>query len=80
MVVEGGSYTANGSGSPAIYVTADITVSDAALSASNSEAVVIEGGNSVTLNGVELKDWRVRHCDLVKGGVLEFDMESHGED
>ena len=33
----------------------------------------------VTLNGVELKDWRVRHCDLVKGGVLEFDMESCGE-
>ena len=28
----------------------------------------------VTLNGVELKDWRVRHADLVKGGVLEFEM------
>ena len=27
-----------------------------------------------TLNGVELKDWRVRHADLVKGGVLEFEM------
>ena len=28
----------------------------------------------VTLNGRELKDWRVRHADLVKGGVLEFTM------
>ena len=27
-----------------------------------------------TLNGVELKGWRVRHADLVKGGVLEFEM------
>ncbi|MBQ1491439.1 MAG: hypothetical protein IIZ39_05715, partial [Blautia sp.] len=35
--------------SPAIYSTADITVSDATLTATNSEAVVIEGGNSVTL-------------------------------
>ena len=28
----------------------------------------------VTLNGVDLKGWRVRHADLVKGGVLEFEM------
>ena len=27
------------------------------------------------LNGVELKDWRVAHADLVKGGVLEFEMK-----
>lgn len=26
------------------------------------------------LNGRELKDWRVRHADLVKGGVLTFEM------
>ena len=30
-----------------------------------------------TLNGVELKDWRVRHADLVKGGVLEFLIGFH---
>lgn len=47
--VEGGSYTTSGTGSPAIYSTADITVSDAVLSAANSEAVVVEGQNSVTL-------------------------------
>ena len=39
----------SGVGSPAIYSTADITVSDSTLSATNSEAVVIEGGNSVTI-------------------------------
>ncbi|MBR1477298.1 MAG: hypothetical protein IJ608_04975 [Lachnospiraceae bacterium] len=45
-----GSYSTAGVGSPAVYSTADITVDDATLSATNSEAVVIEGGNSVTLN------------------------------
>ena len=27
-----------------------------------------------TLNGVELKDWRVKHADLVCGGELVFEM------
>ncbi|MCR5145295.1 MAG: hypothetical protein K6B67_08395 [Lachnospiraceae bacterium] len=48
-----GSYSTSGVGSPAIYSTADITVSDATLSSTNSEAVVIEGGNSVTLNNTD---------------------------
>ena len=30
----------------------------------------------VTLNGVELKDWRVSHSDIVKGGELVFEMRS----
>ena len=54
VTVTGGSYDTTGVGSPAIYSTADITVSDAALSATASEAVVIEGGNSVTLNNVKI--------------------------
>ena len=52
--VTDGSYSTAGVGSPAIYSTADITVSEAVLSASNSEAVVIEGGNSVTLNDCDV--------------------------
>ena len=52
--VTGGSYDTTGVGSPAIYSTADITVSDAKLSATTSEAVVIEGGNTVTLSNVEI--------------------------
>ena len=49
MTVEGGSYASYGSGSPAIYSTADITVSDAELYSDISQAVVVEGKNSVTL-------------------------------
>lgn len=50
--VTGGKYSSYGSGSPAIYSTADITVNDATLYSDISEAVVIEGKNSVTLNNV----------------------------
>ena len=50
MVVNGGSYTSGGIGSPAVYVTADITVSDAELTATGSEAICIEGLNTLTLN------------------------------
>ncbi len=51
LTVDGGTYTTNGSsGAPAIYSTADITVSNATLTSNDSEAVVVEGLNSVTLN------------------------------
>lgn len=49
MVVDGGTYTSNGTGSPAIYSTADITVNDADLTANNSEAICIEGLNTIRL-------------------------------
>ena len=49
MVVDGGSYTSNGKGSPAIYSTADIAVNDAQLTAHGSEAICIEGLNSIHL-------------------------------
>ena len=52
--VTGGSYVAEGQGSPAIYSTADITVSDAALASTTAQGVVVEGKNSVTLNNVTL--------------------------
>lgn len=54
VTVEGGTYTSNGLGSPAIYSTAEITVSDAALISNLSEGVCIEGKNSVTLNDCDL--------------------------
>lgn len=47
--VDGGSYASNGYNSPAVYSTANITVKNAKLSASNSEALVIEGKNSIAL-------------------------------
>ena len=54
VVVNGGTYTSNGLGSPAIYSTADITVSDATLVSNLSEGVCIEGLNSVTLINCDL--------------------------
>ena len=54
MVVNGGSYTSSGSGSPAVYVTADITISDADLTATGSEALCLEGLNIVRLNNCRL--------------------------
>ncbi|MDO4623633.1 MAG: hypothetical protein Q4B22_11850 [Eubacteriales bacterium] len=49
MVVDGGEYTSNGTGSPAVYSTADISVHDASLTANNSEAICIEGLNTIRL-------------------------------
>ena len=54
MVVNGGSYTASGFGSPAVYVTADISISDATLTATGSEALCLEGKNSVALTNCTL--------------------------
>lgn len=54
MVVDGGSYTSNGTGSPAVYCTADIAVNNAQLTANGSEAVCIEGLNSLHLYDCDL--------------------------
>ncbi len=54
VVVDGGSYTSNGLGSPAIYSTADITVRNAVLTSNLSEGVCIEGKNSITLIDCDL--------------------------
>ena len=49
VTVTGGSYVTHGTGSPAIYSTAEIAVTGAELTATGSEAVVVEGKNSVEL-------------------------------
>lgn len=49
MVVDGGTYTSNGTGSPAVYCTADIAVNNATLTANGSEAVCMEGLNTIHL-------------------------------
>ena len=54
MVVDGGTYTSNGKGSPAIYSTADISVHDAKLTANGSEAICIEGLNTIRLYDCDL--------------------------
>ena len=54
MRVDGGTYISNGSGSPAIYSTADIAVHNANLIANGSEAICIEGLNSIRLFDCDL--------------------------
>lgn len=54
MVVDSGTYTSNGTGSPAIYSTADIAVNEATLAANGSEAICIEGLNSIHLYDSDL--------------------------
>jgi len=54
VVVDGGSYTTNGLGSPAIYSTADITVKNATLVSNLSEGVCIEGKNTITLENCDM--------------------------
>ncbi len=55
VAVNGGTYTSNGYNSPAIYSTAAISVSNATLKANNSEALVIEGKNSIALNNCDVE-------------------------
>ena len=55
LIVNGGTYTSHGTGSPVIYSTANITVYDANLTSTASEGVVVEGKNSVTLNNVTME-------------------------
>ena len=54
VTVDGGTYTTNGLGSPAIYSTAEIHVSGAELTSNLSEGVCIEGLNSIELTDCEL--------------------------
>ena len=54
VYVDGGSYTSNGLGSPAIYSTAEIHTANAALTSNLSEGVCIEGVNSIELTDCDL--------------------------
>jgi len=53
-----GSAATSGTRSPGIYSTGSITVSDAKITATGSEAIVIEGKNSVTLTNTTLSGAR----------------------
>ncbi len=54
VYVDGGTYTSNGLGSPAIYSTAEIHVANATLVSNLSEGVCIEGKNSIELTDCDL--------------------------
>ncbi|MCR5271363.1 MAG: hypothetical protein K6E13_00060 [Lachnospiraceae bacterium] len=54
MIVDGGTYTSNGVGSPAVYCTADIAVNNATLTATGSEAICMEGLNNLYLYNCDI--------------------------
>lgn len=54
VYVDGGTYTSNGLGSPAIYSTAEIHVANATPTSNLSEGVCIEGVNSIELTDCDL--------------------------
>ncbi len=54
VYVSGGTYTTHGTTSPGIYSTGKITAQDATFTATASEAVVIEGRNSVMLENCKI--------------------------
>ena len=54
VYVDGGTYTSNGLGSPAIYSTAEIHVKNATLVSNLSEGTCIEGMNSIELTDCDL--------------------------
>ncbi|MBR1824852.1 MAG: hypothetical protein IJ779_11580 [Ruminococcus sp.] len=54
VYVDGGTYTSNGLGSPAIYSTAEIHVENATLTSNLSEGVCIEGKNSIELTNCNM--------------------------
>ncbi len=89
MVIDGGSYITEG-GTGAVYVTADITVHDAYLRTDGSEAVAIEGKNTIRLFDCSLEGnmletavndnrvWNIIVYQSMSGdadvGTSEFDM------
>lgn len=82
IIVEGGTMTTAGEGSPGIYSTGDIHVTNATLTATGSEAAVIEGKNSITLKNTNLsgaKLWGVMLYQSFSGdaevGISRFTMK-----
>ncbi len=89
MVIDGGSYVTEG-GTGAVYVTADITINDAYLFTGGSEAIAIEGKNTIRMFDCELSGnmlpnqindnrvWNIIVYQSMSGdadiGTSEFDM------
>ncbi len=82
--VKGGEYKSYGSGSPAIYSTADIKVEDATLYADISEAVVVEGKNSVTITNSDVTGKNTTHnsdkADVYRNVMIYQSMSGDSEE
>ena len=78
VTVDGGTYKTTGVGSPAIYATATINVSDATLTSTASQGVVNEGGNTVILKDCTLNASNTTRNsqDKFKNGVFLYQSMS----
>ena len=78
VTVDGGTYTTSGTGSPAIYATATITVNNATLTSTASQGVVNEGGNTVILNDCTLNasNASLGSQDYFRNGVFLYQSMS----
>lgn len=84
MNVTGGTFKSYGSGSPAVYSTADINVEDATLYADVSEAVVVEGKNSVTITNSDVTGKNTTHnsdkADVYRNVMIYQSMSGDADD
>lgn len=82
MEVDGGVYRTTGAqGAPAVYSTANITVSNAVLTASGSEALVIEGLNELTINNCTVSgNMGVSGTEQLHNVMLYQSMSGDAED
>lgn len=82
--VKGGDYKSYGSGSPAIYSTADINVEDATLYSDIAEAVVVEGKNSVTITNSDVTGKNTKHnsdkADVYRNIMIYQSMSGDSEE
>lgn len=75
VYVSGGTYTTHGTTSPGIYSTGKITAQDATFTATASEAVVIEGRNSVVLENCRISG--AEKCGAMVYQSFSGDAEGH---
>ncbi len=81
VTVTGGTYTSSGTGSPAVYSTAEVTVSNATLTANASEGIVVEGENSVTLTNCTVTSSHTSvHNSFFQNGVMIYQSGSGDAD
>lgn len=63
VAVKNSILNTNGKGSPCVYSTGTISVSDSKGTATNSSCAVIEGKNSITLNNTKLTSYGIGRVD-----------------
>ncbi len=84
MVIDGGSYISNGSlgtGSPAVYCVADITVRNATMAAYNAQAICFEGRNPAYIYNCYLEGQYTASDDDENSNVMIYQsMSGDGEE